>query len=90
MASQLRYHLHQEQLKTYEKDGVLHLPKVLDELNLALIQALMSDGYAFLSSTRLAGRAMLRLCTINPRTTEDDIDRTLGVLDRLFAELVAG
>ena len=60
----------------------------LDRLNLELIQALMTDGYAFLSSTRLGGRTILRFCTINPRTTEADIDQTLEVLDRLWADLI--
>ena len=60
----------------------------LDQLNLELIQALMTDGYAFLSSTRLGGRTVLRFCTINPRTTEEDIDQTLAVLNRLWSELI--
>jgi aromatic-L-amino-acid decarboxylase len=39
--------------------------------------ALAADGFAAVSSTSLAGRSVLRLCTINPRTTEDDIAETL-------------
>ena len=35
------------------------------------------SGYAALSCTRLSDRDVLRLCTINPRTTHDDIARTL-------------
>ncbi len=42
--------------------------------------ALAADGFAAVSSTTLAGRSVLRLCTINPRTTEDDISETLGRL----------
>ena len=61
----------------------------LDQLNLGLIQALMTDGYAFLSSTRLGGRTVLRFCTINPRTTEEDIDQTLAVLNRLWSEFIS-
>ena len=61
----------------------------LDSINLELIQALMTNGYAFLSSTRLDARTVLRFCIINPRTTEDDIDQTLNVLDGLFADLVS-
>jgi glutamate/tyrosine decarboxylase-like PLP-dependent enzyme len=44
--------------------------------------ALASDGYAAVTSTVLGGRSVLRLCTINPRTTEHDIASTL---DRLAA-----
>jgi aromatic-L-amino-acid/L-tryptophan decarboxylase len=35
------------------------------------------DGHAAVTTTRLHGRSVLRLCTINPRTTEDDIATTL-------------
>jgi aromatic-L-amino-acid/L-tryptophan decarboxylase len=38
------------------------------------------SGYAAATTTRLHERSVLRLCTINPRTTEDDI---AGTLERL-------
>lgn len=41
---------------------------------------LARDGYAAVTSTKLRGRPVLRLCTINPRTTEHDIVSTLGRL----------
>ncbi|HEY4428004.1 MAG TPA: aminotransferase class I/II-fold pyridoxal phosphate-dependent enzyme [Solirubrobacteraceae bacterium] len=44
--------------------------------------ALGRDGYAALTTTTLHGRSVLRLCTINPLTTEHDIASTL---DRLAA-----
>jgi hypothetical protein len=56
-----------------------------DDANSALAAAMTADGYAAPSSTVLRGRTLLRLCTINPRTTDEDIDRTV---DRL-AELAA-
>ncbi len=40
------------------------------------------DGFAAVTTTRLHGRSVLRLCTINPRTSEDDVAETL---DRLAA-----
>lgn len=43
----------------------------------ARVAALSATGYATLTSTRLQKRPALRLCTINPRTTESDIDQTL-------------
>jgi glutamate/tyrosine decarboxylase-like PLP-dependent enzyme len=43
----------------------------------ALAAALALDGYAALTSSVLHGRSVLRLCTINPRTTTTDIERTL-------------
>ena len=44
------------------------------------IAALNANGYAAASSTVLRGRAVLRLCIINPRTTTDDLDRTINQL----------
>lgn len=46
--------------------------------------ALTDDGYASLTTTSLHGRSVLRLCTINPATTEDDL---VGTLTRLAAHL---
>jgi aromatic-L-amino-acid decarboxylase len=39
--------------------------------------ALVAEGYAAVSSTTLRGRSVLRLCTINPLTTEAEIAETL-------------
>src|SRR5207248_9264990 len=49
----------------------------LDALNLRLIEAMIADGYAMVSSTMLRGRTVLRFCTINPRSSEDDIRETV-------------
>ena len=43
-------------------------------------RAIADHGYAAVSSTVLKGRGVLRLCTTNPLTTEDDI---AGTIDRL-------
>jgi len=43
----------------------------------AAAAALTNDGYASLTTTALQGRSVLRLCTLNPRTTEHDIRETL-------------
>lgn len=52
----------------------------LDVLNAGIIEACMADGYAMLSSTRLRERTVLRLCTINPRTTDEDLQRTVELI----------
>jgi aromatic-L-amino-acid decarboxylase len=54
-----------------------------DQLQSELVDAMLADGYAFLTSTTLKGVTALRLCTINPRTTEDDLIGTVDRLDRL-------
>lgn len=41
---------------------------------------LTEDGYAAVSSTVLKGQTVLRLCTINPSTTTDDIAGTIARL----------
>jgi aromatic-L-amino-acid/L-tryptophan decarboxylase len=46
-------------------------------------EAMLRDGFALATSTVLNGRTALRLCTINPRTTEDDIEQTLDWIDGL-------
>jgi glutamate/tyrosine decarboxylase-like PLP-dependent enzyme len=48
-----------------------------------LHDAMLRDGFALATSTVLNGRTALRLCTINPRTTEADIQQTLEWLDAL-------
>ena len=50
----------------------------------ALHQTMLREGFALATSTVLKGRTVLRFCTINPRTTEDDIARTLDWLDKLI------
>jgi aromatic-L-amino-acid decarboxylase len=44
---------------------------------IALIDALERSGAALVSSTRLAGRHAVRLCVLNPSSTEDDIQRVI-------------
>ena len=58
-----------------------------DELQTELVDRMMRDGYALLTSTSLRGVASLRLCTINPRTTKQDIVRTIARLDKFAQEL---
>lgn len=50
-----------------------------------LHEAMLHDGFALTSSTILDGRTVLRLCTINPRATESEIERTLDWTDALLA-----
>jgi glutamate/tyrosine decarboxylase-like PLP-dependent enzyme len=49
----------------------------------ALVARMLADGYAAPSTTVLRGRAVLRLCTINPRTTDAEIDETVRRLAAL-------
>ena len=49
----------------------------------AIAEAMVRDGFAAPSTTVLGGRVALRLCTINPRTTFDDIERTVERMEAL-------
>ena len=51
--------------------------------NRELVAALRQEGFAMVSSTILRGRTVLRMCTINPRTTESDVRETVRRLDAL-------
>ena len=56
-----------------------------DALQTKLVDLMLRDGFAFLTSTTLKGVTALRLCTINPRTTEEDIIGTIDRLERFAA-----
>ncbi|HSF18363.1 MAG TPA: aspartate aminotransferase family protein [Vicinamibacteria bacterium] len=64
-----------------------HPPARADELNRRLVRAVMDDGFAFVSSTTLGGKTVIRLCPINPRTTAADIDRSVERICQLAARL---
>ncbi len=53
-----------------------------------LVDAMLHEGFAFLTSTKLHGIGCLRLCTINPRTTEADLTETIDRLTRLALDHV--
>jgi glutamate/tyrosine decarboxylase-like PLP-dependent enzyme len=64
---------------TFRRDGLD------DGAHTRLSAATVEDGYAAPSTTVVGDRVVLRLCTINPRTTFEEIDATLDVIERLAA-----
>ncbi len=64
-----------------------HPPEEIDALNRRLVEEMIEDGFAMISSTVMNGRTVLRLCTNNPRTTEADIRETIECLSRFGQEL---
>ena len=54
-----------------------------DALHARVVEAMLRDGFALCTSTNLRGRTVLRMCTINPRTTEEDIVRTVLRIDKM-------
>ena len=63
-------------------------PAALDDLNRRIADAAAADGFCFLSTTVLGGRVALRLCTIQPSTTEADVRLSLDHLEGLGAEIL--
>lgn len=59
----------------------------IDTLNRKLVDKMIVDGLAMVSSTILRGRTVLRMCTINPRTTDVDIKQTIQRLEYFGNEL---
>jgi aromatic-L-amino-acid/L-tryptophan decarboxylase len=58
-------------------------------LNRRLLERLQLGGEAFLTSTELGGRFVLRACIVNYRSTRGDIDRMLAAVRAIGRELVA-
>src|SRR3984957_5742423 len=48
-----------------------------ERLGMSLVDALERSGAALVSTTRLAGRHAIRLCILNPTSSEDDIRRVI-------------
>ena len=63
-------------------------PKKLNTLNQQLVGKTIEDGFAFVSSTILKGCTVLRLCTINPRTADEDVIATIQRLEQYGHGLV--
>ncbi len=62
----------------------------LDEIQGGIVDGLRAEGFAIVTSTVLRGRTALRLCTINPRTTDEDIRATILHMARIGQGLTAG
>jgi glutamate/tyrosine decarboxylase-like PLP-dependent enzyme len=58
-----------------------------DLFNHILVSEILADRYALLSSTKLKGRIVLHLCTINPRTSLSEIDHILQRVERVGEKL---
>ena len=56
-------------------------PAEIDAINQRIVDQMIADGFAMVSTTSLRGRIVLRLCTINPRTTENELQETIQKLE---------
>jgi aromatic-L-amino-acid decarboxylase len=62
----------------------------INELNRRIVEAQIEDGFTFANSTALNGRVVQRLCTINHRTTKEDVLATIEKLEQLGRRQVQG
>jgi aromatic-L-amino-acid decarboxylase len=62
-------------------------PAEVDALQGHMVEAMIEEGYALATSTMLKGRAALRLCTINPRTSDEEMIETVRRLAAIGARL---
>jgi glutamate/tyrosine decarboxylase-like PLP-dependent enzyme len=67
----------------YAPPGFAGSEAELDAMNLELIEKLRATGRAFISSTRLRSRVVLRFCFVNWRTTAADVEEIVGLLESL-------
>ena len=65
-------------------------PEKLNWLNRELVEEVIADGFAMISSTVLREQTVLRMCTINPRTTEADVRETIKRLDDISKRSLLG
>jgi aromatic-L-amino-acid decarboxylase len=61
----------------------------IDSLNRAIAARMQEEAFALVLTTELRGNTVLRLCTINPRTTEEDISKTIAALTRCAKQIHA-
>jgi aromatic-L-amino-acid/L-tryptophan decarboxylase len=59
----------------------------INEIHRRMVEAMTEDGFAFANSTALRGQTVMRFCTINPRTTEEEVRATISLLERFGREL---
>ncbi|HEY7180287.1 MAG TPA: aminotransferase class I/II-fold pyridoxal phosphate-dependent enzyme [Blastocatellia bacterium] len=59
----------------------------INDIHRRMVEMMAEDGFAFANSTTLRGQTVMRLCTINPRTTEDDVRATIRRLEQFGREL---
>jgi glutamate/tyrosine decarboxylase-like PLP-dependent enzyme len=57
-------------------------PDAADRMNGRLADSISRSGFAYVTTTELAGRRVLRICPIHPAATRRDIDETFDWLEQ--------
>ena len=61
----------------------------LDQLTRSIFDAIVADGYAMLTTTVINAQTVFRLCTINPRTSDEDLRSTIEMIARVAFDTYA-
>ena len=61
----------------------------LDELASAISRRINDDGFAYIVTSTIKGKRVLRLCLINGNTTTEDVISSIDYLDEIARELTA-
>ncbi len=69
--------------KKYKSRQKKKIEEYLNHLNKAIVQALRADRRAYVSSTILEDKFVLRACIVNHRTTKKDIVDIIGIIREL-------
>ena len=62
-------------------------PSKYDDYNMAISQRIIEDGEAYIVTTVIKGKRVLRLCLINGNTTDEDVISTVHYLGKLSKQL---
>ena len=73
----------------YRPAGASLAGAALDALNQRIVNRLVADGGFFLAPTRLKGSTSMRVCIVNFRTTEADLEALLSEASRVGRELTS-
>ena len=58
------------------------------ELNLRISEMVVESGYAGIFTTELNGKKVLRMCTLHPEVTKEDVLNTVRLMEQYYRELV--
>ncbi len=59
----------------------------LSAINRAIAASMQQEAFALVLTTELRGTTVLRMCTINPRTTVQDLEKTIAALQECAAKI---
>lgn len=65
-----------------------YTPEELDDLNAEISKRIISSGFAYIVTTIIKEKRVLRLCLINGNTTDEDVIQTIDKLDEIARECV--